>query len=66
MAFGFGVLRLSSFEFWRLTPRELASAVRALLGEARPLSRDTLNELIERFPDRLHPSRRDPSGRSSG
>jgi len=51
MAFGFGVLRLSSSEFWQLTPRELASAVRALLGEARPLSRGTLNELITRFPD---------------
>jgi uncharacterized phage protein (TIGR02216 family) len=52
MAFGFGVLRLSSLDFWRLTPRELAGAVRALLGEARPLSRESLNELISRFPDR--------------
>jgi uncharacterized phage protein (TIGR02216 family) len=51
MAFGFGVLRLSSREFWRLTPHELASAVRALLGEASPVSRDALNELIARFPD---------------
>jgi len=55
MAFGFGVLRLSSFEFWQLTPRELAAAVRALLGEAQPLSRGTLNELIERFPDGRRP-----------
>ena len=52
MAFGFGVLRLSSEAFWQLTPRELASAVRALLGEAQPLPRDALNELISRFPDR--------------
>lgn len=52
MAFGFGVLRLSSGEFWRLTPRELAAAVRAIGGESMPLSRDALNELIARFPDR--------------
>jgi len=52
MAFGFGVLRLSSVEFWQLTPRELASAVRALLGEAQQFSRDTLDQLIARFPDR--------------
>ncbi len=52
MAFGFGVLRLSSRDFWRLTPRELASAVRALSGAQVPLSRESLNELIARFPDR--------------
>lgn len=52
MAFGFGVLRLSSREFWRFTPCELAAAIRALGGESAPLSRDTLNELIARFPDR--------------
>lgn len=55
MAFGFGVLRLSPDQFWRLTPRELAGAVRALFGEGAPLSRDTLNELIARFPDRTTP-----------
>lgn len=52
MAFGFGVLRLSSEQFWRLTPHELASAVRALFGEGAQVSRDTMNELIARFPDR--------------
>lgn len=52
MAFGFGVLRLSSNAFWQLTPRELAAAVRALFGEAAPVSRETLNELLARFPDR--------------
>jgi uncharacterized phage protein (TIGR02216 family) len=46
------VLRLSSVEFWRLTPRELAAAVRALFGEAAKVSRESLNELIARFPDR--------------
>jgi uncharacterized phage protein (TIGR02216 family) len=52
MAFGFGVLRLSSHEFWSLTPRELAGALRGIFGEAAPVSRTTLNELIARFPDR--------------
>ncbi len=55
MAFGFGVLRLSSDQFWRLTPREVASAVRALFRAPAPLSRDVLNELIARFPDRITP-----------
>ena len=51
MAFGFGVLRLSSNEFWRLTPLELASAMRALLGEPARVSRAVLDELVARFPD---------------
>lgn len=55
MAFGFGVLRLSSREFWTLTPRELAAAVRALFGEAAPVSRTALNELLARFPDQEKP-----------
>ncbi len=54
MAFGFGVLRLSSFAFWQLTPRELAGAARVLIGQAQPLSRDVLNELIAQYPDRGH------------
>jgi uncharacterized phage protein (TIGR02216 family) len=32
MQLGFGVLRLSSKEFWGLTPRELAAAFEALSG----------------------------------
>lgn len=55
MGFGFGVLRLSSHEFWALTPRELANAVRALSGDSVPLSRETLNELIARYPDGKKP-----------
>jgi uncharacterized phage protein (TIGR02216 family) len=55
MAFGFGVLRLSSQDFWRLTPREMAAAVRAQAGEISRVSRGTLNELIARFPDRKSP-----------
>lgn len=53
MAFGFGRLRLSSRDFWRLTPRELAAALRAWSGPARaPLDRAGLAGLMARFPDR--------------
>jgi len=52
MRFGFGVLRLSSKEFWGLTPRELAAAFEALSG-GRPTApdRDRLGKMMERFPD---------------
>jgi uncharacterized phage protein (TIGR02216 family) len=32
MGFGLGVLRLSPSAFWRMTPRELAAAIEAVLG----------------------------------
>jgi uncharacterized phage protein (TIGR02216 family) len=52
MRFGFGVLRLSSRDFWQLTPRELASAWTAIAGErVTPPARGTLETLMERFPD---------------
>lgn len=52
MRFGFGVLRLPARDFWALTPRELASAWGALVGErAGPLPRTELDGLMERFPD---------------
>lgn len=69
MAIGFGVLRLSPAEFWSLSPREFAAALRGLYGEGAPaLSRATFEELRARYPDRTHPSRRDPHNvdRSSG
>jgi uncharacterized phage protein (TIGR02216 family) len=52
MRFGFGVMRLSSEAFWRLTPRELAAAFRAVAGErgGAPARRE-LDEMMERFPD---------------
>ena len=54
MAIGFGVLRLSSNDFWRLTPREFAAALRALYGEpAAPIDRAALEALAARFPDRV-------------
>jgi len=53
MGFGFGVLRLSSDAFWRMTPRELAQAVHAVRGpSAAPIDRDALNRLMNGFPDR--------------
>jgi len=53
MAFGFGLLGLSSDAFWRLTPRELAAAVEGHFGtNAAPMARDTLMGLIARYPDK--------------
>jgi uncharacterized phage protein (TIGR02216 family) len=54
LAIGLGVLRLSPDNFWRMTPRELAAAMRGLFGEsAGPPDRATLDELARRFPDTL-------------
>jgi uncharacterized phage protein (TIGR02216 family) len=46
-------LRLSPDAFWRMTPRELAHAVRARKGglAAPPIARAALTELMMRFPD---------------
>ena len=52
MRFGLGVLRLPPGEFWRMTPRELASAWGAIMGDrGGPLARGDLDGLMERFPD---------------
>lgn len=52
MAIGFGVLKLSSRDFWALTPRELAAAVEGLTGRAgAPMDRETFEDLARRFPD---------------
>jgi uncharacterized phage protein (TIGR02216 family) len=49
---GLGILQLSPESFWRMTPRELACAIEARTGRAgRPLSRTSLNTLMERYPD---------------
>lgn len=54
MQFGFGVMRLSSRDFWGLTPRELASAFEAVSGRSRRVApgRDTLASLMRAFPDK--------------
>lgn len=48
MKLGMGRLRLSPQEFWRSTLREIASATGV---PPRPLLRQSLNELMENFPD---------------
>ena len=51
MRFGFGVMRLSSGEFWGLTPRELAAAFGAASGRVSPPSREGFSALMARYPD---------------
>lgn len=52
MRFGLGVLRLPPRDFWAMSPRELAAAWGAVMGErAGPLDRRDLETLMERFPD---------------
>ena len=52
MAIGFGVLRLSSREFWAMTPRELAAAIEGLAGSTHaPMDRTAFEDLARRFPD---------------
>jgi uncharacterized phage protein (TIGR02216 family) len=52
LAIGLGVLRLSPEQFWKMTPREFAAALRGLHGEPdAPLDRATFDALVARFPD---------------
>lgn len=52
MRFGLGVLRLAPRDFWAMTPRELASAWGAVMGERTgPLGRQELGAMMEKFPD---------------
>lgn len=54
IGFGLGVLRLSSAQFWAMTPRELAFAIRAVRGAVlEPVDRAALTELMKQFPDRV-------------
>jgi uncharacterized phage protein (TIGR02216 family) len=55
MQLGFGVLKLSSREFWGLTPRELAAAFEATSGRARGEApgREALGRLMSAFPDEV-------------
>jgi len=53
IGFGLGVLRLPPAQFWTMTPRELALAIRAVRGSApEPIDRAALDELMQKFPDR--------------
>jgi uncharacterized phage protein (TIGR02216 family) len=56
IGFGLGILRLSPEAFWRMTPRELALAIEAVAGPAG-LGRQTLAEMMARFPDGPSPDR---------
>nr|WP_291977284.1 rcc01693 family protein [Chelatococcus sp.] len=54
MAFGLGVLRLVPADFWGMTPREFAAAVKGLTGRnlrSMPLDRARLAQLMAAFPD---------------
>lgn len=54
MAIGLGLLRLSSADFWAMTPREFAAALRGLKGEFTPLApldSGALQALMMLFPD---------------
>ena len=55
MRLGFGVLKLSSREFWGLTPRELAAAFEGMSGRPRSGApgRDVLAGLMAAFPDEV-------------
>jgi uncharacterized phage protein (TIGR02216 family) len=56
IAIGLGVLRLSPEQFWKMTPRELAAALRGLGGDpAAPVDRATFDALAARFPDQATP-----------
>lgn len=52
MQFGFGVLRLSSKDFWAMTPIELAAAHRAFApANNEPIDKASFDELIKKYPD---------------
>ena len=51
MAFAFSVLRLSPAEFWALTPRELALAMRPFLKANFAPDRSEFDRLFSAFPD---------------
>ena len=52
MQFGFAVLKLSSRDFWAMTPREIAFAMRAFAPSGNtPLSRSSFDDLLTNFPD---------------
>lgn len=52
IGFGLGVLRLPPEAFWKMTPRELALAIRAVTGRAdAPIARDVFTQLMRRYPD---------------
>jgi uncharacterized phage protein (TIGR02216 family) len=53
MTAGLGLLRLPPAQFWSMTPRELAAALRGSLGlgARSTMVRGDLLSLMKRFPD---------------
>ncbi len=52
MQFGFGVLHLSSKDFWSMTPREIFAAYNAFQPQTlAPIEREKLEGLMAQFPD---------------
>ena len=51
MSFAFAVLRLSPAQFWALTPRELALAMRPFLKAKAAPDRSEFERLFSDFPD---------------
>ncbi len=52
MAFAFRVLRLSPAEFWAMTPRELALAMKPFLSAAKAPTRTEFDALAGSYPDK--------------
>lgn len=52
MRAGFGLLRLSSKNFWAMTPRELAAAFGPFTPTHDAPPRSSLDALMRAFPDR--------------
>lgn len=52
MRAGFGLLRLSSKDFWAMTPRELSAVLSPVSQSKNSPSRATLDALMHAFPDR--------------
>ncbi len=53
MQLAFGRLGIAPRDFWAMTPRELAAAVRGAfgIGAQEPLGREGLEGLMLRYPD---------------
>jgi uncharacterized phage protein (TIGR02216 family) len=53
MRFGFGVLRLSSRDFWLMTPRELALAMPRVSTASSAPDRASFAALMAAYPDEI-------------
>jgi uncharacterized phage protein (TIGR02216 family) len=56
MEIGLGVMRMRQSDFWDSSPQEFYAALRGFqefngANENKPLTKDELNDLMERYPD---------------